>query len=66
MFEAAGVALTLLLGWWALRSVSGRTRSSEVSDTEAATFRRTAACGFVAYLLVRAADFGTSLSLLLI
>ena len=66
MFEATGVGLTLLLGWVALRSASSRTQSAEELDTDVATFRRTAACGFVAYLLVRAADLGTALSLMLI
>ena len=60
---AVGVVLTLLFGWFALRSASSRDRLAGSGGMVA--IPRIVACGFVAYLLVRAADLGTALSLAL-
>lgn len=63
MFGVAGVSLSLLLGWLAMRSATTRVRSSKALGT--AAVQRAVACGFVAYFFVRAADLGTSLALML-
>ena len=63
LLGVAGVSLSLLLGWFAMRSATTRVQSSKALGT--AAVQRTAACGFVAYFFVRAADLGTSLALML-